>query len=86
MEKFSNGQSIEEVLRQQMKSKKYYVGGNGGKIPPGGGGRGGGGGDDGQEGNEGARNEAKQVILATLGFLFLVILNSLMFFIALDHY
>ncbi|KAK4833262.1 hypothetical protein QYF36_001700 [Acer negundo] len=78
MEKFSKGQSIEDVLRQQMENKDYHVGGNGSKNPPcgGGGGGGGGGGRDSFEGSsedEGVMNETMQVILATIGFIFLYI-------------
>ncbi|KAK0607974.1 hypothetical protein LWI29_023438 [Acer saccharum] len=73
MEKFSKGQSIEDVLRQQVENKEYHVGGNGGKNPPRGRGGGGRDGSGGSSEDEGVMNETMQVILATIGFIFLYI-------------
>ncbi|KAI9195719.1 hypothetical protein LWI28_017443 [Acer negundo] len=74
MEKFSKRQSIEDILWQQMENKDYHVGGNGGKNPPrGGGGSGGRDGSGGSSEDEGVMNETMQVILATIGFIFLYI-------------
>ncbi|TXG72733.1 hypothetical protein EZV62_001312 [Acer yangbiense] len=53
IEKFSKGQSIEDVLRQQMENKEYHVGGNGGRNPPRGGGGGGRDGSGGSSEDEG---------------------------------
>ncbi|XP_031258210.1 uncharacterized protein LOC116116250 [Pistacia vera] len=72
---FTKGQSVEGMLRQQMEKKEYFDG-SGGKSPPrGGGGGGGGGGGDGSgdsedEGWGGIIDETAQVILATLGIIF----------------
>ncbi|KAK7266778.1 hypothetical protein RIF29_19433 [Crotalaria pallida] len=69
------GQSIEDVLRQQIQKGEYYEnGGNGGKPP----GRGGGGGGSGPGGSEDGRfpgmsDETIQVVLATIGFLLLYV-------------
>jgi len=66
MEQFK-GQSIEDILRQQIQK-----GGSGG-IPPGGR-RGGGGGSDGGSsgGSDGMSNENLQVVLATVCFVLMV--------------
>lgn len=62
------GQSIEDILRQQMEK-----GGSGGKPP---GGRGGGGGSDSSSGgSDGMSNETLQVVLASVSFILMV--NSL---------
>lgn len=62
------GQSIEDILRQQMEK-----GGSGGKPP---GGRGGGGGSDSSSGgSDGMSNETLQVVLASVCFILMV--NSL---------
>lgn len=80
MENFKKDQSIEDVLRKQMESKEYYEDKSGGGKPPrGNGGGGGGGGGDGSGGSEdegvaGIVDETVQVILATLGFIVLVII------------
>lgn len=79
MEKFK-GQSIEDVLRQQINKGEYSDGGGSGAKPPGGGGGSGGSGDaDGPEDESfaGMLDENIQVILATLGFIFLVLSLSL---------
>ncbi|XP_021907090.1 uncharacterized protein LOC110821532 [Carica papaya] len=76
IEKAMGNQSVEDLLRQQMKKQEYYDEGSG-KNPPGGGGGGNGGrGGDGSEGPEdegftGIMDETLQVVLATMGFIFL---------------
>ncbi|RDX87363.1 hypothetical protein CR513_31170, partial [Mucuna pruriens] len=79
IEKFK-GQSIENVLRRQIEKGEYYDSGGGGANPPGGGGSSGSGGNDpdgfGESEDEsfaGMWEENLQVILATLGFIFLYI-------------
>ncbi|CAN0927102.1 hypothetical protein LINGRAHAP2_LOCUS35691 [Linum grandiflorum] len=63
--------SVEELFQKQIRTRKLLAGG-GGKNPPGGnGGRGTGGGGD--EGSFGVSNEALQVILATIGFIFMYV-------------
>ena len=78
MENFK-GQSVEDMLRKQIENQEFYDGGSG-KNPPrgGGGGGGGGGGDEGSEdeGLRGIMDETLQVVLATIGFIFLVIISS----------
>lgn len=67
--------SVEDLLKQQIEKQEYYDGGDGGGDPPAGGGGGGsdpfGGAED--EGIRGILDELGQVILATLGFIFLVL-------------
>ncbi|KAJ9178305.1 hypothetical protein P3X46_010199 [Hevea brasiliensis] len=67
------GKSVEDVLRQQIEKQEFYDGGSG-KNPP----RGGGGGGDGFEGSDdegfaGIMDETLQVVLATVGFIFLYV-------------
>ncbi|KAK8543407.1 hypothetical protein V6N13_136081 [Hibiscus sabdariffa] len=73
---FGKQQSVEDLLRQQMEKREYYNEG-GGKIPPGGGG-GSGGSGDGFGGSEdeslsGIFDETLQVVLATIGFIFMYV-------------
>ncbi|XVE59584.1 hypothetical protein DITRI_Ditri05aG0057500 [Diplodiscus trichospermus] len=70
---FGKQQSIEDVLRQQIEKQEYFNEGSG-KIPPRGGGGGGGGfGGSEDEGLSGILDETLQVILATIGFIFLYV-------------
>ncbi|KAH9616902.1 hypothetical protein KSS87_002885 [Heliosperma pusillum] len=76
IENFGKKPSVEDLLRQQIEKQEYYDEGGGGKTPPGG--RGGGGGGDGfgeseDEGFAGILDETIQVILATLGFIFMYV-------------
>lgn len=76
--------SVEEMLREQIQKKDYY-GSNSGNTPPprgGGGGGGSGGGNGGSQGSSGEdgglpgiAHETLQVVLATIGFIFLVMTN-----------
>ncbi|KAL7129701.1 hypothetical protein ABFS83_13G085500 [Erythranthe nasuta] len=71
---FKKDQSIEDLLKQQIQKQEYYDdGGSGGKPPGGGGGDGGGGGSGVPEDESlsGMWDEFVQVILGTLGFVFL---------------
>lgn len=78
MGNFKEDQSIEEVLRQQIEKKEYFDdGSSGGKPPRGNGGSGGdGSGGSEDEGVDGVVDETIQVILATLGFIVLVIFST----------
>lgn len=74
MGNLGKGQSIEDVLRQQIQKQEFYDG-DGGKSPPrrgGGGGGGGGSGESEDEGISGIMDETVQVVLATIGFIVLV--------------
>ncbi|XP_050214797.1 uncharacterized protein LOC126665904 [Mercurialis annua] len=68
------GQSVEDVLNQQIKKQEFYDGGSG-KIPPRDGGGSGGDGSGGSEdgGLAGVMDETLQVVLATIGFIFLYV-------------
>lgn len=71
--------SVEDLLKQQIEKQEYFDGGDGGGDRPGGGG---GGGDDASGGAEdegipGILDELGQVVLATMGFICLVLLLSL---------
>ena len=68
------GQSIEDMLRQQIEKREFYDGGSE-KNPPSGGGGGDGSGESEDEGLVGIIDETMQVILATIGFIFLVIIS-----------
>ncbi|KAH9727294.1 nucleusenvelope protein [Citrus sinensis] len=73
MGNLGKGQSVEDVLRQQIQKQEFYDG-DGGKSPPrrGGGGHGGGGSEEsGDEGVSGIIDETVQVVLATIGFILL---------------
>lgn len=72
------GKSIEDILQQQIQKGEYY-GGSGSKPP---GGRGGGSGGSGPGGSEdggfaGMSDETVQIVLATIGFIFVVLSLSL---------
>ncbi|XP_074308394.1 uncharacterized protein LOC141643230 [Silene latifolia] len=76
VENFGKKPSVEDLLRQQIEKQEYYDEGGGGGNPPGG--RGGGGGGDGLGGSEEEGfgeilDETIQVILATLGFIFMYV-------------
>ncbi|CAK7343170.1 unnamed protein product [Dovyalis caffra] len=75
LEKVSfKGKSIEDVLRQQIEKQEFYDGGSGKNPPSGvGGGGGDGSGESGDEGFAGIIDETMQVILATIGFIFLYV-------------
>lgn len=71
---FKKEESVESLLRKQIEKGEYVADGGSGGIPP----RGGGGGGDNSggvedEGFAGIADEFVQVILATLGFIFLYI-------------
>lgn len=75
MGNLGKGQSIEDVLRQQIQKQEFYDG-DGGKSPPRRGGGGGGDGGSGESGDEdvsGIMDETVQVVLATIGFIVLYI-------------
>lgn len=72
---FKKDQSIEDLLRQQIQKQEYYDGGGSSGKPPGGGSGGDGSGESEDEGLSGMWDEFVQVILATMGFIFLVLLS-----------
>ncbi|KAM1135401.1 hypothetical protein ACFX2J_044239 [Malus domestica] len=75
MGNFKKEGSIEDVLRQQIEKNEFYEekgGGGGGKGRGGGDGLGGSGGTE-DEGFAGIMDETLQVILATVGFIFLYV-------------
>lgn len=73
MGSFKKDNSIEDVLRQQIEKQEYFDDGDSGGIPPlgGGGGGGDGSGESEDEGFAGIFDEFLQVILGTIGFIFL---------------
>lgn len=82
IEKAMGKKSVEDLLREQIQKKDFYDTDSGGNSPPrGGGGGGGSGGNSGERyegsggedgGISGIVDETIQVLLATLGFIFLV--------------
>ncbi|KAK4769743.1 hypothetical protein SAY87_030275 [Trapa incisa] len=74
MGSFRKDQSIEDVLRQQIEKQEFYDDGStGGKPPRQGGGGGGDSGGTEDDGLSGILDETLQVVLATLGFIFLYV-------------
>lgn len=69
---FFKKESVEDVLLKQMQKQEYYDDGGSGGSGPGGSGGGGGGGSGGS-GDESLGDEIVQVVMATIGFVFLVI-------------
>ncbi|KAH6790223.1 hypothetical protein C2S51_005229 [Perilla frutescens var. frutescens] len=74
MGNFKKEESVESLLRQQIQKQEYFDDGGTTGKPPGGGGGGGDGFGEAEDGNlSGMWDEFGQVILATVGFVFLYI-------------
>lgn len=75
LENFGKKPSVEDLLKQQLEKGEFYDEGGIGTNPPGDGGGGGSGGfgESEDEGFSGILDETIQVILATLGFIFVYI-------------
>ncbi|KAJ7954499.1 glycine-rich protein [Quillaja saponaria] len=73
MGKFKGEKSIEDMLRQQIEKGDYYDDGGSGKKPPQGGSGGNGSNGPEDESFAGIVDETLQVVLATIGFIFLYI-------------
>ena len=86
MRNFGKEQSAEDVLRQQMQKQEYIDdGGSGGSGPGGGSGGSGGNGESEDESLSGILDELLQVILAAIGFVFLVHTHTHTLSLSLSH-